>query len=149
MIIYITIFSTARQKASTFYYDLLIRSSLNVCVCAALFVYGTTHRTHVSMCWLVTQLQSEAWCGTQRSLTSSFQVKHSKSTGWFSKDVPTTNCFVISVLSVSALLNQIFCWHFFQCLKKWQTRGNMTSSNTKCWWFIWGGLLICGIVLKS
>lgn len=45
-----------------------------VSVFAVLFVYGTTHRMHVSMCWAVIKLQSEVWCGTQRFPTSSFQV---------------------------------------------------------------------------
>lgn len=43
-------------------------------VCAAPFVYGTTHRTPASMFWVVTQLQWEAWCGTQRCHICSSQV---------------------------------------------------------------------------
>lgn len=43
-------------------------------VCAAPFVYGTTHRTPASMFWVVTQLQWEVWCGTQRCHICSSQV---------------------------------------------------------------------------
>lgn len=75
----------------------LIEREFPVCVCvcvfAVLFVYGTTHRMHVSMCWVVIKLQSEAWCGTRRFLTSSFQVTTLK----------------VPWLSDHLLLYQLFC----------------------------------------
>lgn len=73
-------------------------------VCAVLSVYGTTHRMHVSMCWVVIQLQSEAWCGTLRFLTFSFQVLPLKTLANFQKFFFYTSCFMISMLSVSTLL---------------------------------------------
>lgn len=47
---------------------------ISLSVSTAPFVFGTTHRTHASTCWAATKLQLEAYCGTRRFLTFSFQV---------------------------------------------------------------------------
>lgn len=54
-----------------------VNSKRNLCVSlfAVLSVYGITHRMHASMCWVVIKPQSGVCCGTQRFLTSSFQVR--------------------------------------------------------------------------